>query len=626
MIKTFFILFFTALFSASSFANRVWVVHQSHQQATDKGNGTAAQPFKTISQAALVAQPGDTVLVFEGVYRERVAPARGGEEGRYIVYKAAPNNHVAIKGSDVWTQPWKKIEGEIYSGKLTNPSFEQYNPYLIPLAGLGERFSLGQIFCNGDELNQVDSLHHLKNSPGTWMLSYDTSEILIHYPAGLYPTSIHQAEIEYTVRQKIFSPHKRGMGYIHVEGFEITHCANQFPLNFYNAKGYPQSGAISCRSGHHWVIRKNKIHHVKSLAIDCGYEGVLDNEGTDEPRISTENIGWHLIEHNEIHDCGTGGIHGLGQHYTVIRYNRFLRTNNRGHNDYETGAIKVHHFYNGLIEGNILMDNDCEGIWLDNMWYGTRVTRNVIFNSFGHGGIFIELGEGPCLVDNNIIAFTRSGDGIYMHDASGVTLAHNLLYCNMHFGILMHTATDRPTLNKNKERWMSSTANNTILNNVFIGNYRGRIALPIVNERDHSNVSDYNLFIGSAPTGRTQWSGLEENLFLYGFQSGTESECENTSLIDFKLWQFITGFDKNSHVPQSNERGGVGTLYMPTQSLLFRFQRGSIFQQMYCPPIPGVDYDLYGEKLKSEKVLPGPFQTYPNRDGRFVLIPSVITR
>ena len=626
MQKTIFILLFAALFSASSHASRVWVVHQSHQQATDKGNGTLAQPFKTISQGALVAQPGDTVLVFEGVYRERVAPARGGTEGKYIVYKAALHNKVAIKGSDVWTQPWKKLEAEIYSGKLTHPSFEQYNPYLIRLDGLGGRYSLGQIFCHGDELIQVDSLHHLKKSPGTWMLSYDSSEILIHYPASKYQGSIHQAEIEYTVRQKVFSPHKRGLGYIHVEGFEITHCANQFPGGFYHDRGNPQSGALSCRSGHHWIIRKNKIHHVKSLGIDCGIEGVLDNEGTDEPRIPIDRVGWHLIEYNEISDCGTGGIHGLGQNYTVIRYNRFLRNNTRGHSSYETGAIKVHSFYNGLIEGNILIDNDCEGIWLDNIWYGSRITRNVIFNSYGHGGIFIELGSGPCLIDNNIIAFTRAGDGIYTHDVSGITIAHNLLYCNMHFGVLMRTATDRPTINKDRVQWISATANNTILNNVFIANYRGQIALPTPNERDHSNFSDHNLFAGSAPTGRTQWYGLAENLFLYGFQAGAEQDCKNTSLIDLKQWQLVSGYDKNSHVPQTSERGGIGTLYMPTQSLLFRFQRGSIFQQKHCPPVPGVDYDFYGEKLSSEKVLPGPFQTYPNGNGRYTLIPTVLKR
>ena len=36
-------------------------------------------PLKTISAAAQLAQPGDVITVHEGVYRERVAPPRGGE-------------------------------------------------------------------------------------------------------------------------------------------------------------------------------------------------------------------------------------------------------------------------------------------------------------------------------------------------------------------------------------------------------------------------------------------------------------------------------------------------------------------------------------------------------------------
>ena len=44
----------------------------------DGNPGTKAKPFKTISAAAAIAQPGDTITVHEGVYRERVNPPRGG--------------------------------------------------------------------------------------------------------------------------------------------------------------------------------------------------------------------------------------------------------------------------------------------------------------------------------------------------------------------------------------------------------------------------------------------------------------------------------------------------------------------------------------------------------------------
>jgi hypothetical protein len=62
------------------------VVSQHDPNASDIGPGTESRPFKTIAPAAERAQPGDTVLVHAGIYRERVTPARGGEEARPITY------------------------------------------------------------------------------------------------------------------------------------------------------------------------------------------------------------------------------------------------------------------------------------------------------------------------------------------------------------------------------------------------------------------------------------------------------------------------------------------------------------------------------------------------------------
>ena len=44
----------------------------------DRNSGAESAPFLTISKAAAIAQPGDTVCVHVGVYREWVNPANGG--------------------------------------------------------------------------------------------------------------------------------------------------------------------------------------------------------------------------------------------------------------------------------------------------------------------------------------------------------------------------------------------------------------------------------------------------------------------------------------------------------------------------------------------------------------------
>ncbi len=632
-----------------------WHVNQNATNTTGVNMGSKLNPFKTISEAALVAQPADTVLVYAGIYRERVAPVRGGVEGKPIVYKAAEGQKVVLKGSDLWSNNWQKIEGDVFSSTLDVSKLSAYNPYFIPLATMGGRKSLGQIFCNGVYLTQVDSLEQINILPGTWMLSYDSTKIIINYPARQLNCPIELCEIEYSVRGKVFAPHKRGLGYIQLEGFTIEHSANQFPTEFYTSKGFPQSGAVSTRAGHNWTIRSNTIRFAKSLAIDCGYEGVTDNEG-DEPLPDINSIGYHLIEHNIITDCGAGGIAGAHQIGSRIMYNRIDRTNNLGFTAPETGAIKVHFFYDGLVEGNTFVDNDCAAIWFDNQWYNSRISRNIIIRSRGRG-IFVEMGEGKCLVDNNIVAYTRSGDGIYTHDASGVTIANNLLFANTHFGIYMRVVTERTAKNEKGIKELVATQNQKILNNIFIDNYRGAICLPMDGGRVANNISDYNLFINGT---QWQWEALPYHSFAVNLSNGvkdknrteqmhkelwiksgemSEEEINEKGseffrmpqpLLSFESWKQITGNDKNSEIIVMKrgkvENGAVaqGSVSLSALSFDLIIQNTEPFSLLECPIVDGIDHDFYGNPYRQGVTFPGPFAEYNVPNDYLYLIPPIL--
>jgi hypothetical protein len=627
---------------------RTWVVDQNHEKATDEQDtGSYIKPFKTISRAAMLAEPGDTVLVFSGIYRERVAPSRGGLPGSPVVYMTSPGEKVIIKGSEVWKIAWRPFINydNIYESKLPLESFTNYNPFYISLARIPGRQSLGQIFIEGERMVQVDSLTELISFQGSWMLSYDSSSVLIHYPGKYSNIPIGNALIEYSVRNKIFAPHKRGLGHITVEGFIMEHCANQFPSGFYNprGRGHPQAGALSCRAGHHWVIRKNTIRLAKNLAIDCGYEGSWDLEG-DQPTPPLENIGYHLIEYNTLVDNGCGGIAGAGQLETIIRCNRIERNNYLGHTAPETGAIKVHWFNDGLIEGNLVRDNYCLGIWLDNACYNSRVCRNVILNNAAQG-IFVELADGPCMVDHNLVAYNQ--DGIYMHDASGVSVFHNLLYVNTHYGLYARIVTERKTRRYgDDQRVPVGTSDLTIKNNTFVDNYRGHICLPLEDgDRVKNNVSDYNLFINGS---RWQWEGLGFNSFSVSpndkrvpadlmamalEKALKESDYPDSlipnlelwkdqMLLTYEMWMALTGEDKHSFTPEIHtgniEVGAIakGALNLSVGNLYFQYREGTTFLPWKCPPIDGMDKDFHGYPMDGKFVLPGPFQHYLPEGGK----------
>jgi len=62
----------------------------------DLHEGNVAVPLRTISSAARLAQPGDVIMVHEGVYRERINPLRGGKsDQKRIIYQAAPGEKVS---------------------------------------------------------------------------------------------------------------------------------------------------------------------------------------------------------------------------------------------------------------------------------------------------------------------------------------------------------------------------------------------------------------------------------------------------------------------------------------------------------------------------------------------------
>jgi Right handed beta helix region/Protein of unknown function (DUF1565) len=611
---------------------RIWVVAQHHPLANDDRTGTREFPFKTISRAAELAEPGDTVLVHEGVYRERVAPARGGEEERPIIYAAAPGETVVIKGSDVWRPEWQSVpeHPHIYRGQLNPQIFPGIDPYRIalkaaPISGM----TLGQVFVDGKPFLEVGDRENLIALPETWMFSSVSNEIWVHLDPLSKP--LKQRIVELTVRERNFAPYKRGLGYITVRGFRMEHCANQLPINFWSSNS-PQAGALSCRGGHHWAIENNTIRLAKTVAIDCGSEGKHDADGLGQ--AEPKNAGHHLIRNNVIADNGAAGIIGIRSSGTKIVGNAIERNASLGLDGSETAGIKVHCFIGGLIAGNLIRNNGASGIWLDNVWYDSRVTRNVILNNNG-AGLFIEMGIGPLSVDNNIIALntamrTLPGDGVYSHDSSGVTLAHNLIFFNANFGVWSHIGTERNVRTRDGSKKLVEASGWRVLNNMIIGNHRGAISLPARTERSKDNISDYNLIAAAYDwiTAETYGKELDKPIFIYNTNKGRVTletlwnefqqaldratvpqsarpnlaEWMERPILTFEEWKLLTNNDRHSLIPK---------IIRPDLSVSVPFVKFAIDDspsKLNCKAIVGIEIDFFGNPIPTDKVNPGPFQ------------------
>ncbi|GAB4456347.1 MAG: hypothetical protein OHK0029_14080 [Armatimonadaceae bacterium] len=627
--------------------SRTWIVNQKHPRADDSHPGTPDLPLQTIHAAAQNAEPGDTVLVYAGVYRERVAPARGGEEGKPILYRAADGETVVVKGSEIFAPQWETQAGNVYAAPLPPEWLGDSNPFATKLRRMPGEKTLGQVFVKGVLLTEVDSDEELRRFPGTYRAEAGTT-LFVHFPESATPENAGLVEV--SVRGRIFAPHRRGLGYIHIVGLTFEHCANQFPSGFWTKepeRGAPQAGAVGTRSGHHWRIERCTVRHAKGIGIDCGSEGGYDLENPENGQPKPEKVGWHVITRCTISDNGCCGIAGWDHEGTQITHNTIERNNCLGFTAPETGGIKVHGFINGLIEGNLLRDNDCFGIWLDNVYYHSRVTRNVCVSNRG-AGIFVEMGDGPVLVDHNILALTRTGDGIYSHDASGATYAHNLLFGNSHFGIYIRTATDRQVNREDGERVPVESSRNRIIGNVFVDNWRGHQSLPFPSEKAQDNESDYNLYIGGT---QWHWEGLGLQPFVANDNKGlVNPEClaeayraaqetleipadewipvkawRSLPYLTLEQWQAMTGWDKHSHAPAVKqgeiENGAVekGGANLSPYSLYVEFRDGTLFSTVSVPPIAGMETDFHGVSLTESPHRPGPFQTWTEGHNRHLL-------
>lgn len=94
---------------------QVYYVDPKHPAASDNpGWGYPAVPLASLSKACALAQPGETVILRGGVYRQSLRPARSG-----VTFRAMPGEQVVISDADV-LDGWTRIKNGIWSAPVNS--------------------------------------------------------------------------------------------------------------------------------------------------------------------------------------------------------------------------------------------------------------------------------------------------------------------------------------------------------------------------------------------------------------------------------------------------------------------------------------------------------------------------
>ena len=419
----------------------------------------AGKPFKTIQAAANVAQPGDTILVQPGIYRERVVPVRSGSSASLtITFKSAVQNKAIIRGSVPWVpEPiCDSVIKDIYSGPLDLQVFQDTsaidgaNPFLVPccvtpygregrpesvsgIKGADPQmvYSLGQVFVDDRQLLQCPYKTEMEKTADSWW--YDISENRLYtHIQGTFEN------IEITNQRRVFAPHVRGLKYIVVDGFIIERCGNQYPNKFWTIAQNQQAGMIGTRSGKFWTIKNNIIQHAAGVGIDWGNEGGAAQDleypvvkgGTNGQAMGSYG---HVIKDNIISYNGAAGTASfMGKNFVfsgnVVDHNNFWRY--YGKQRWESAGLKVHCPSGSTISKNKIYKNFCHGVWSDQgAGIGSIFSQNLITENEGNG-INFEIGTGTSgKVLNNI--FDANEHNISFVTSGGCLVAHNLFLSSL---------------------------------------------------------------------------------------------------------------------------------------------------------------------------------------------------
>ena len=429
------------------------------------GNGTKDRPYKRINEAAGTAMPGDEIVVAPGIYRENVNPVHAGEEDARIVYRSERPLGAVITGAERVTD-WKPYRGNVYVTRVKNGIFGTYNPYTEIVYGdwyfATPNKHTGCVWLNDEALYEAETLEECEKgevyecswdpeaSRKKWYTKQDeeTDETVLY--ANFGGADPAKENVEITVRRQCFMPQEEGIGYITLSGFNINKAATTWaPPAAY------QDGMVSPHWSRGWIIEDCEIWGSKCSGICIGryYDPENSNYYTTKHLKSPtqmerdsvcrgqyygwlkEKIGGHIIRRNNLHHCQQGGIIGrMGGVFSVIEDNHIHHINNMMElGGAEIAGIKMHAAIDVVMRRNHI--HHCTmGIWCDWEAQGTRITQNLLHDNerpdFAKqlmGGmtcqdIFVEVGHGPTLIDNNILL----SDVSLRIATQGVAMVHNL--------------------------------------------------------------------------------------------------------------------------------------------------------------------------------------------------------
>jgi parallel beta-helix repeat protein len=429
--------------------------------ASDSGEGSRAHPWKTLAYAASQLQPGDTLVIAAGLYRESLLL------GRRDWSSAKPTTIVAegrveLRGTDL-VQGWEKLGG----GVFVKRNWPQ-EPQQVLVAGRALKQLGGTIF-EGYPQRPDHDLAGLHADQG-----------------GIWPTRVAGGEQALQPDSFWYDANRKWL-YVRVAG-DASLTQAEVAVRTWLLRAEQASGL---------TVRGLRFRYSNTSTLSRQGAVTVQGHGNRLEQLVVEDadgVGIELDGHdNQLLDCevaraGYLGIKARGERNTIAG-NRVHHNNTRGFNKWwEAGGMKFigdDGLRHSRVVRNQVAWNTGDGIWFDWGNDDNLIGDNQVAYNSGFG-IHYEASSRARILGNSV--FGNGQRGIYLAHSRDSRVEGNLVLANALEGMV---AIDEKRQDP-EGRLDLRPRNNRFFGNVLAWNRATALILP---GASLANVSDSNVYV-----------------------------------------------------------------------------------------------------------------------------------
>lgn len=452
-------------------------VAPNHPNAIDDGDGRADRPYKTLTFAMRQLQPGDTLKITAGEYRDAlIFPQRAWSVVRPTTIVGEGNADVTILGSEL-VGGWVAKGQGIY---VKRPWILE--PQQVRLNGVALKQIGGTIFKGYPTMigHEMESLH--RSQGGIWPTRKSTGRTSM--PSGGFFYDDQQKELVISITDEV----------------PAEQLSVEISMRPYLVQGQNVAGI---------AIKNIRFRYANTTTTSRQAAVTLVGRGNTLEGLVVEDMDGVGIEvsgdDNVVRNClvtrsGYLGIKARGRN-VLIESNEVSYNNTRRFNKWwEAGGLKF--IYLGGMQASRVRNNHVhhnygDGIWFDWGNDDNTIERNVVAYNEGFG-IQYEASSRAVIQDNEV--FGNGQRGIYLIHSRDSVIVHNLVVSNRLEGIAIvdeQRSDPKGLLDLRPRR-------NFVLANLIGWNGESALILP---GDEYANHSDANLYLQdrASPTFSMGW-------------------------------------------------------------------------------------------------------------------------